>query len=277
MDDNLKKIYGAYEIPDEVLKLCELEKELNEMDLSLDRIGFQPCSPDFTYSITPPDLIPFAHTGGGGIHFGFLTDFGVATTLNEAPIVCVSPTNDPPIRYMASNITEFLNLVSSVSHAEILENIWSNPTEAFIQQVFKEVAEYSSAEWDAERNKIAEQFKNKFDTQHVKIGTAIQEAKDKRMNSIILSTKDGLGIVGEENGGTYEKFEFDMHHSDDQLVRINDYLKNSSAVEKLAFIRDTIYSYVLSSDYDKELLQLVIGLLESMNLHTEAYRMQLRK
>lgn len=51
MDDNLKKIYGPYEIPDEILKLYELEIKLNEMDLSLDRIGFQPCSPDFTYSL----------------------------------------------------------------------------------------------------------------------------------------------------------------------------------------------------------------------------------
>ena len=272
----MKKIYGAYEIPDEVLKLNELEKELNAMDLSLDRIGFQPCSPDFTYSITPPDLIPFAHTGGGGIHFGFLTDFGAATTLTEAPVVCVSPTNDPQIRYMAGNITEFLNLISSVPHAEMLENIWSNPTEAFIQEVFKEAAEYSTPDWEADREKVAEHFKNKFDTQQVKFGDALQEAQEKRMNDVILSTKDGLGIVGEDSGITYKRFEFDMNHSDDQLARINDYLKKSSTVEKLAFIRDANYSYILSPDYDKELLQLVIELLESMNLDDEAYRMQIR-
>ena len=106
----------------------------------------------------------------------------------------------------------------------MLGNIWSNPTEAFIQEVFKEAAEYSSADWEANRDKVAEHFKNKFNTQQVKIGDAIQAAKEKRMNAIILSTKDGLDIVGEDSGSAYEKFEFNMNHSDDQLARINDKL-----------------------------------------------------
>lgn len=108
MDNSIRKIYGSYEIPDEIYKLYELEKELNDIDLSLDMIGFRPSIHDDSYSITPPDLIPFANTGGDGIHFGFLTDFGSVPALTEAPIVCVSPTNDPPIRYMANNIKEFL-------------------------------------------------------------------------------------------------------------------------------------------------------------------------
>ena len=276
MEDNLKKIFGTYEIPDEIVKLYELEKELNDIDLSLDRIGFQPCSPDFTYSITPPDLIPFASTGGGGIHFGFLTDFGTVPTLAEAPIVCVSPTNDPPIRYMASNITEFFNLVSSVPHAEMLENFWANSDETSIQEEMKMIAEDTPAEWKSAQDKVAEHFKNKFDTQQVKFVAALQEAKEKRMNTIILSTMDGLGVVGEDRDSTYVKFEFDRNNSDDQLGRINDYLKNSSTVEKLAFIRDANYSFILVPDYDKEILQLVIELLESMNLHDEAYRMKIR-
>ncbi len=44
-------------------------------------IGFRPSLQDDSYSITPPDLIPFANTGGDGIHFGFLTDFGSVSTL----------------------------------------------------------------------------------------------------------------------------------------------------------------------------------------------------
>ena len=180
MDNNLKKIYGAYEIPDEIVKLYELEKELNNMDLSLDRIGFQPCPHNYAYSITPPDLIPFANTGGGGIHFGFLTDFGTVPKLSEAPIVCISPTNDPPIRYMAQNITEFLNLVSSVPHAEILESFWSNPDETSIQEEMKMIAEDTPAEWKAAQNKVAEHFKNKFGTHQVKIGQSLQVAQEKR-------------------------------------------------------------------------------------------------
>lgn len=277
MDDNFKKLYGAYDIPDEIVKLFELEKELNDIDLSLDRIGFQPCPHDFAYSFTPPDLIPFASTGGGGIHFGFLTDFGTVRTLAEAPIVCVSPTNDPLIRYMAQNITDFLNLVSSVPHAEMLESFWSNPDETAIQEEIKMIAEDTPVDWKKAQLIVAEHFKNKFGTQQVNIVISLQEAQEKRANAIALSTKDGLGIVGEHSGSTYSKLELDRNNSEDQLARINEYLNNSSTVEKLAFIRDANYSFILVPDYDKEVLQLVIELLESLNLPDEAYRMQIRK
>ena len=120
MDDTLKSVYSSYEVPKEIHLLHALEEKLNKEGLSLDIIGFQPVTDLFIYHITPPDLIPFAHTGGAGIHFGFLTDFSEVRDLYDAPIVCVSPTNDPPIRYMARNITEFLNLVASVPHAEML-------------------------------------------------------------------------------------------------------------------------------------------------------------
>lgn len=273
MDNNLKKIYGAYEIPDEIVKLYELEKELNDIDLSLDRIGFLPCPHDYAYSITPPDLIPFANTGGGGIHFGFLTDFGTIPTLTEAPIVCVSPSNDPPIRYMAHNITEFLNLVSSVPHAEMLESFWANPDEASIQEEMRMIAEDTPAEWKEAQATVAKHFRIKFGTQPVKIADSLKDAHEKRANVIVLSTKDDLGVVGEDSGSTHEKYAFTT--SDDQRAR--DYLKKSSTAEKLAFIRDANYSFILSPDYDKELLQVVIELLESMNLQDEAFRMQIRE
>jgi hypothetical protein len=59
---------------------------------------------NFRYFITPPDLITFISTGGDGIHFGFLTDFGQVEDLEEAYIVCVSPTNDPPLKIVARNL-----------------------------------------------------------------------------------------------------------------------------------------------------------------------------
>ena len=59
-----------------IFKLIELEERLNKKEHSLDPIGFMPITQHFSYWITPPDVIPFAHTGGNGIHFGFLTDFG---------------------------------------------------------------------------------------------------------------------------------------------------------------------------------------------------------
>lgn len=280
MDNSIRKIYGSYEIPDEIYKLYELEKELNDIDLSLDIIGFQPCLHDYSYAITPPDLIPFANTGGDGIHFGFLTDFGQVPTLTEAPIVCVSPTNDPPIRYMAHNINEFLNLVLSVPHAEMLESFWSNPDEIHIQEEIMEFDKDTPPDWKEKRRKVSERLKNIYLTQQVNIGHYLQKVQKERSNSISISTLDGLGVIGsEENNNAHTKYQFDFNKSldDNELKRINDYLNEISRIEKLAFIRDAFYSVVLTPDYEEKFFYLIIELMESMNLHDGVQRLLLRE
>ena len=280
MDNSLRKIYGLYEIPDEIYRLYELEKELNNIDLSLDIIGFQPCHHTYSYSITPPDLIPFANTGGDGIHFGFLTDFGKAPTLTEASIVCVSPTNDPPIRYMAHNINEFLNLVLSVPHAEMLESFWSTPDEAHIQEEIREFSMDTPADWKEKRSKVFEALKNKYLMQQVNIGHYLQKVKKERSNSISISTLDGLGVLGsEQNNNAYTKYQLDFNNllDNNELERIKDYLKESCSIDKLAFIRDAFYSVVLTPEYEEKFFYLIIELMKSMNLHDEVQRLLLRE
>jgi hypothetical protein len=276
MENSLREIYGSYKIPEEVYKLYELERELCEEDLSLSMIGFQPCLHDYCYSISPPDLIPFANTGGDGIHFGFLTDFGLVKSLKEAPIVCVSPTNDPPLRYIADNINEFLNLVSSVPHAEMLEGFWTNHDETHIQQEIMEFVKDTPSDWKEKRRKVAERFKDKFETHHVQIGSYLQRVQRERANTISTPTLDGLGIVGSKDQAiTYTKYKFDFNMyfnqtlDDQELEKINLYLKESNKIEKLAFIRDVIY---VVSDFEENIFNIIINLMESMNLHDEVQR-----
>lgn len=280
MDINIRKIYGSYEIPDEIFKLHELETELNDIGLSLDMIGFRPCLHNYSYSITPPDLIPFANTGGDGIHFGFLTDFGKVQNLTKAPIVCVTPTNDPPIRYMAHNIFDFLNLVSSIPHVELLERFWSNTDETYIQEEIMEFTRDASSDWKENNRKVSERLKNKYLTQQVNIGKYLQKVKKERSYVISVSTLDGLGVIGsEENNSIYKKYQFDFNNliDDNELKRINDYLKESSTIEKLAFIRDAFYCCVVTPDNDEKLFYLITELMQSMNLHDELQRLHLRK
>jgi hypothetical protein len=273
MEDVIREIYGSYEIPEEVNKLYELERELNDIDLSLYIIGLQPCLHDYDDPISPPDLIPFANTGGDGIYFGFLTDFGRVPTLKEAPIVCVSPTNDPPLRYIADNIKEFFHLVSSVPHAEMLEGFWANPEEAYIQQAIMEFVKDTPSDWKEKRRRVAERFKKKYVTQHMQIGSYLQNVQEKRAKFISTSTLDGLGIVGsKKHPNPCTKYQFDFNRSLDvhEFKRMNDYLKVSTRIEKLAFIRDAIY--VVRSDFEENIFNLIIDLLESMNLHDEVQR-----
>jgi hypothetical protein len=280
MDKRMREIYGSYVIPEEVNKLHELERELSELDLSLYMIGLQPCLHDYSVPISPPDLIPFASTGGDGIYFGFLTDFGQVPTLTEAPIVCVSPTNDPPIRYIADNLKDFLNLVSSVPHAEMLESFWSNHVENHIQVIINEFVQDTPADWKEKWRIVAKRFKDKYVTQQLSVGTYLQQAQEKRARSISISTLDGLGIVGsKENTNTYTKYHFDFEKyfyqsfDDDELMKMNDYLKESNRIEKLAFIRDIIY--VVRADFEENMFKTVVDLMESLNLHDEVQRFSL--
>jgi hypothetical protein len=277
MDNSIREIYGSYEIPEEVFMLYELERELTEIDLSLYTIGLQPCFDDYFDPISPPDLIPFATTGGDGIYFGFLTDFGQVPTLTEAPIVCVSPTNDPPIRYIADNIKDFLNLVSSVPHAEMLEGFWANHNETQIQQVIMEFVKETPSDWIEKRGKVTERFKDKYETHHMQIGSYLQHVQEKRANFISTSTLDGLGIVeSKEHSNTCTKYQLDFEKyfnkslDDHELKRMNDYLKESNRIEKLAFIRDIIY--VVRAGFEENIFHLVIDLMESLNLHDEVQR-----
>lgn len=105
--------YGKYAVPETVRGLFEFEQELRAEDLSLDfNLGLIMTQEDIRYMSTPPDVIPFASCGVDGIHYGFLTDFGLVADLEQAYIVCVSPMNmDQEVWIVAANIHEFLRVV----------------------------------------------------------------------------------------------------------------------------------------------------------------------
>ena len=279
MDDTLKSIYGFYDVPKEIHMLHALEEKLNKEGLSLDIIGFRPVTDLFTYHITPPDLIPFANTGGAGIHFGFLTDFGQVQDLRDAPIVCVSPTNDPPIRYMARNITEFLNLVASVPHAEMLEAFWSYDDETQIQKHIEEFQKDTPTDWKRNRQAVLTHFQQIFVTQSKQIIPYLREVQEERRKNIALSTLDSLGVVGVNHVETTKSFTFDNQTllDEQELQRMKDFLKTANRLEKLAFIRDANYRYVVAPNYEEALLNLIVELLQNMNLHAEARSMFARQ
>lgn len=73
-------------------------------------LQFDPLDNGCYYS-SPADSIVFANTGMDGIHYSFLTDFGIHTNLEQAPIICVSPMDfDNCVRIVARNLYEFFEL-----------------------------------------------------------------------------------------------------------------------------------------------------------------------
>lgn len=279
MEEMLKYEYGSYAIPEEVFKLMELEEKLNKKGQSLDTIGFMPITHHFSYSITPPDLIPFAHTGGNGIHFGFLTDFGNIKDLNEAPIVCVAPTDDPPVRYLARNIKEFLNLASSVPHVEMLESFWPCNNASSMEAIQNEFLSYSDVEWIKKRERIFSCLQDTFKTEPVNVQEYVEEVLNERNDKITIPTFDGLGIVGgpdSDRKGRRYSFDEQRRQKEHELTRMRDFLSSANEDEILAFIRDANYKYILTPDYDGEVLKLVVELLKSLDLSNEVNRVEYR-
>lgn len=172
--------------------LIRLEEKLVREGETLDTIGFIPIVQEFAYPITPIDVIPFANTGGNGIHFGFLTDFGQITDLNEAPIVCVSSTNDPPIRLVAPTICEFINMACSVPHVELIETCWPWNDMEMTEGILEE---YRSDDYQKKRDKLLIRLRETFRSNELDVAECVHRALHERNSNIILPTYDGLGVV----------------------------------------------------------------------------------
>lgn len=276
---NLKEIYGQYEIPEEIHLLFQLENELSNEGLSLSQIGFQPLDQPELYPISPPDLIAFASTGGDGIHFGFLTEFHTVSTLEEAPIVCVSPTNDPPIRYMAQNIQEFMNLAFSVPYVEMLESIWNYTNDNQVQELVREFEKDSPSDWQKDCEHILTRCRQVFRTKKLDVIGYLTEVGNARAERICMSTLDGLGVVyGQPTTQSKQHYHFHENRKCDEVevLRMRSFLVKANEVEKFAFIRDANYWYIVSSGYDEAVWELIIELLESLKLAIEAQRVSER-
>ena len=199
--------------------------------------------------------------------------------LNEAPIVCVSPSDDPPIRYLARNIQEFFNLASSVPHVEMLESFWPCENTSSMDAIKNEFHSYSDVEWDNKRIRLISYLQESFKTEPLNLQQYVQEVLKERKEKITIPTLDGLGIVGDldsDRKGRRYSFDEQRRQNGEELMRMKNFLSSSNREEKLAFIRDAYYWYVLNPDYDCEVLKLVVELLKSLNLFNEVNRLEYR-
>lgn len=275
MREMMKNEYGSLAIPEEVFMLIRLEEDLVREGESLDLIGFRPIVHEFAYPITPIDVIPFASTGGDGIHFGFLTDFGRITDLGEAPIVCVSPTNDPPIRLVAHTIRDFLHMATSVQHVELIETCWPWNDEEMTESILDE---YHTDDFQAKRDKLLRRVQETFGTNQVNVAEYVQRVLQERSSKVILPTYDGLGIVSTSDIQLANRYMFNLERRQDEaeITKMQSFLSEAAKEEKLGFIRDAYYWYVLSYDYDENVQKLVGELLNSLQLENEIKRFAFR-
>ena len=117
-----------------------------------------------------------------------------------------------------------------------------------------------------------------FNTKEIDVVKYIQHANDDRNSKIILPTYDGLGIlpIGDESAGARYQFDPERNQGDEELAKMRAFLSASTTAEKLGFIRDASFWYVLAHDYADQILSLIREILQSLQLEDELNRLAAR-
>ncbi|WP_336866250.1 hypothetical protein [Peribacillus frigoritolerans] len=268
---------GKYlKMPPTIEKLNKLEKDIEKEGYSLGDLSLF-LEFDFSpYENTPYDVITFASTGCDGIHFGFLTDFGTVSDLENAFVVCISPMDcDSHIKIVARNIREFVNLVCTMKDALTISNFNIQEEEGQYIRLLKELkqVEPEDEEFEENANYVVEKIIATLGSELIEDVYHYVERKvrTEREQQTILPTFDGLGIIPVESVTSNHilyKLEKDMKIN---LEEVKSFFNSATTESKLAFIRDAQFTYLISDEI--ELKELVINEMIKLGLNDEVGRL----
>ncbi len=255
-----KSDFGDYEKPQILEKLESYQKKglanWENLEFWIDY--------NYYYSITPIDVIPFASAGNNGIHFGFLTDFGFIKNLENAPIVCIAPSYDPPINIVAKDIRQFLSFVAYCEQASLLADVYENE-DAFEFRKNQYLELQIEEKYVAKREKTVELLNKEFGIEKDnKIVSKINNFKKERDKFISTKTSDGIGLILENSENTS-----DFEYSRDSK-KAKEFLDKSNLNSRLKFYRESTFQYILSDDYDKEIKKLIVEYLKKDGFKRES-------
>lgn len=116
-NEGLDVRFGKYHIPNELQDIVLAHKS-GKIDTST--LGFEITFNTY-YTVSPFDCINFAHTGGDGDHFAFLTDFEHYDNIYECPIAFICPMDDEDAHFLfAKNFKDFLSIMCQIKSAEAI-------------------------------------------------------------------------------------------------------------------------------------------------------------
>lgn len=251
------KYFGHFKKPKTLIKLKELQdkKIVDWYDLEFG-IAY-----DVHYSVTPLDVIPFARTGSNGIHFGFLTDFNNVTNLDNAYIVSVATSYDPPVNIVAENIDEFLSMVITAESSVLLADIYKSDKDF----ENKKQERYSDDLYKQDRENTIELLQNEFKSIKLEqLVERVNQIRKKRDSSITIKTMDGIGIICKENS-TIQEFNYSENPNEVKL-----FLETANKQSRIKFYRNATFRYILSKNYDDEIRNIIIDFLNKDGFLREA-------
>lgn len=150
------------------------------------------------YFCTPVDSIPFARSGGDGIHFALLTDFGLVKDLEEALVIRVSPMDNERVRIIANNINDFFAL-----HFYNESLAWNEfqSEDQYLGHLQEEQTKDKNSEWFDhdrwiyEKGKLLNEVKNKFNILPIEQPFSyINNLRLERSFQVSVNTLDSVGI-----------------------------------------------------------------------------------
>lgn len=258
----MKRNFGKYDVPPTLQLLIDLEKELGTCEHFYDGLHFYLALSDFRYFNTPCDVIVFGNTGVDGIHYGFLTDYGAVSELEEAPIVCVCPMDfDQPTRIIAKNLREFLRI--NGTDDALFYNDFVNE-DGYL--TFKAGQEVNHALQPLSQRQLSNQRRiQNFLEENIQMPfvpnpyRSIQTLRMQRQEKVSINTQDGLGVIAPNFAyETHSPFEINKDMALD-LTALQAYLLAAPIPSQYALFRDIQLHYVLA---DEPLLRKIV--LESM-------------
>ncbi|MGO4548041.1 hypothetical protein AB4Z29_24910 [Paenibacillus sp. 2TAB23] len=274
----------SYKIPPLLDEIMTWEKEIKQQVPYLETptgyfLKFDP-NENGGYQSSPADAIMFAGTGMGGIHFSFLTDFGLVTDLNVAPIICVDPMDfGNCARVVANNIKDFFALHFS-NHEGLLLNRFESE-EDYLEYLKPKEEDAESYEyfdkkmWDLQKNEVRELAIKRFGFQHILDGYSyLQEVRQARLKELFVTTFDGLGIAS--HGTAVDSLKKQAPHPWHmkeipyrEVEKMNAYIESAEQAGLFGFIRDC---QVQGMD-DYEVIRVIYDRLVSFGFPLEAERL----
>ncbi|RJX39158.1 hypothetical protein D3P09_16835 [Paenibacillus pinisoli] len=267
--------YGSYEVPPTLKELIRLKDELGGQEPFYTGLNFYLELGAMRYFNTPCDVVVFGTTGGDGIHYGFLTDFGMAEDLEHATVVCVSPMDfDGPTKIIANDIKEFLSIV--LTDEELFYNTFATEEDyRAAKQRWREEEEASpyrpSEEKVQQKNDIIRLVKERISLPYIENPYQhLEDLAQQRQERVAAKTQDLLGVIG--NFGEGEIHVPYYVHKDESLdiEELRRYMSTAPAVSKLAMVRDLQQNFVLW--HDGQIRDIVVDALNSLNLKNEEKR-----
>ncbi|MCI3919177.1 hypothetical protein MO973_02885 [Paenibacillus sp. TRM 82003] len=270
--------FGKYVVPPTLQKLIDIQKDMGDTGHFYLGFDFFLSLEDFRYFNTPADVVVFGNIGVDGVHYGFLTDFGSVSDLEEATVVCVSPMDfDRPTRIVAKNLREFLRV--NLTDSELFYNTFESE-EDYLNARKQWVEENANSPYQpTEEDKRIRKEMHGWLIVNISLPIIknsyhyVQDVERERVKTITIPTQDGLGVrtpllEGEEHVAfLVEKY------TDPDLNSLREYLRSAPTASKHALFRDIQLNYVLQEQI--ELRNAVIEEMSNLGLVDEVKRLSI--